>query len=143
MKKSKNIWVRRDRALALHKSGRSFREIGEELGVSAGRASELARMAAKLPPSKRFSPLSDIRVQNCLQNAGFDEPYDVKAIKGAILEGRFNPRKIKNYGSISHNALCRFLKIPTVLLKPKVRKAVVESCPRCHGTGKIKVHRYI
>ena len=88
------------------------------------------------------SPLSGNRVKNSLERAGFAEPYDLDTIKAAILDGRFHPSKVKNYGMTSHKALCRFLKIPTKSLKPKVRKVVVETCPRCHGTGKIKIHRY-
>lgn len=92
-----------------------------------------------------------VRAVNGLHNSGLIPPDDDFAvdvlfkekIKAAILDGRLKPGKnIRNYGIKSHIEVCKFVGMKPLPPLRREKVLVTEDCPKCHGSGKVSVHRY-
>ena len=105
---------RRDRAFALRRQGKTFKEIGESLGVCDVRAREIyGRAREVLLGPGHWTDALGVRTQNVLLNAGLNT---VNEVKEAISSGKLRPHqggaremRALNYGKKSHEELVEFL----------------------------------
>lgn len=119
---------RRLLAYKLRKEGRSFRQIGDQLLVSAGRANQLYRSAEMILSQKpHWSHGLSVRPVNCLSNCNINSRAEALE---AYQSGRLRPGKYpRNYGLKSHKELAAWLGVP--YQKPIPRVYVVKVCPHC------------
>lgn len=95
---------RRSKVVALRKAGRSFREIGNIIGVSASRAHQIWEQAVGHPqtliPARHWSAIMS-RALNALRSAGIDNPETISSVSDEEL------LRIRNLGPQSLVALRR------------------------------------
>ncbi len=101
----------------------TYKAVGYELGVTAGRARQMVLQAKRemACPSPRgdFSDLT-VRSENCLRGAGFETKAQVlNAVKG----GSINPyatgsNHIIGYGKKAHREVCKWVGIDVAETEP-------------------------
>jgi DNA-directed RNA polymerase alpha subunit len=108
--------------------GLTLKSIGDKFKISGNRVRQIhALLKRKTNEPERWDELLSVRVRNCLKNVDIETKE--QAIEG-LKNGTIHPRKIKNYGYISHDELCDFLQLPeckvewpkSLIKDPKVRK---------------------
>lgn len=96
------------------KEKRTFRYIGNALGISYTRAQQLydkALAKIKEHEGNRDSILAgfSVRIKNCLKRQNL---RDEESIIAAIKSGKLHPNFTRNYGWVSHRQVCKKLGLP-------------------------------
>jgi hypothetical protein len=97
---------RRRRIVELRESGKTFREIGEALGVSRSYAQSLYSRAVRrmLRSGDPLAALSQ-RARNCLAREGLETREQVIAV---IARGLLHPQRNPLYGPKTHAEICHW-----------------------------------
>lgn len=111
-----NANARHQRVLRLRREGKTFREIGEHLGVSAGRARQVhesAERMERLQPERRWLEGLSQRTISVLARAKL---YTREDVEKAVREGRLSwsnkmrdPGYIRDYGKKTHAEVLQWL----------------------------------
>lgn len=101
---------RRDLAYRLRSQGLKFKEIGQQMGVSADRARVLY-CSAKLREENSENWLYDLGVRATwvLLDCGINSRTEALS---AYRSGRLKPGAVRNYGWASHKEVAKWLGLP-------------------------------
>lgn len=113
---------------ALSKEGMTYRQIGERLGVSRGRAAQIVHKVKRIQAYASLEyngkieslPIS-VRTYNALLNAGITEIDQIPNLSSREL------LKLKNFGRKSLREL------ETVLMERGLKLRSLKNCPHCGG----------
>jgi len=113
----------RERALALHRAGESYRSIGRVLGVSLARARQIVRKAERLARNPHWYDALPQRPVSFLRNQGWDALSEIEAARAVARLSRRDLLSTLNFGHVSLDALCDWLARHDLTLSPESEEA--------------------
>ncbi len=116
----------------LRANGRTFKEIGVQLGISAGRANQIFRRTEWVVNREpHWMDGLGVRASNCLNNFNINSRQQaMEAFKsGKLKAGAGGPR---NYGWATHKEVAKWLGLPEPQ-KPAPKIFIPKTCPHCGG----------
>ena len=113
----KDPYERAELAASMRDQGLTYREIGEQMGISRGYAVTLANKGYRTRRVGKKDDLEGLHGVNraTLRHAGYRHPDEVRS---AIKDGSLYPGCTPWYGPITHASVCAWLGIADATPKP-------------------------